>query len=64
MLPRLRASDPKLLKTEYGKRWHDMSKAGGDKAHQADIELVNAIGNREEKNKESGSEMNRFPKNL
>ena len=44
LIPNIRKSNPDLLATEYGKRWHDMFKAGPDQAYQAALELVNSMG--------------------
>jgi hypothetical protein len=40
IVPLIRESDPQLMKNEWGKRWHDMYKAGPDKALEAALEIV------------------------
>jgi hypothetical protein len=40
IVPLIRDSDPQLLKNEWGKRWHDMYKAGPDQALAAALEIV------------------------
>jgi len=40
IVPLIRVSDPQLMKNEWGKRWHDMYKAGPDKAMEAALEIV------------------------
>jgi len=43
LIPNIRKSDPKLLATEYGKRWHDMFKSGPEGAYAAALEVVNSM---------------------
>ncbi len=43
LIPSIRQSDPKLLATEYGKRWHDMFKAGPEEAYAAALEVVGSM---------------------
>ena len=40
IVPLIRESDPQLMKNEWGKRWHDMYKAGPEKAIEAALEIV------------------------
>ena len=40
IVPLIRDSDPKLMKNEWGKRWHDMYKSGPEKALEAALEIV------------------------
>jgi len=40
IVPLIRVSDPQLMKNEWGKRWHDMYKAGPEKALEAALEIV------------------------
>ena len=40
IVPLIRESDPRLMKNEWGKRWHDMYKAGPDQAMEAALEIV------------------------
>ena len=40
IIPLIRDSDPQLMKNKWGKRWHDMYKAGPDKAMEAALEIV------------------------
>ena len=49
IIPMIRAGNPTLLKTKYGRRWHDLFKGGPKKAYQAALEVVNSIGVRDEK---------------
>ena len=52
LIPNIRDSNPELLKNEWGKKWHDMFKAGQDEAYKAAIEIVNtmAVGDEKIKN--------------
>ncbi len=49
LIPNIRDSNPELLKNEWGKKWHDMFKAGQDEAYKAAIEIVNTIAVGDEK---------------
>jgi hypothetical protein len=40
IIPLIRDSDPQLMKNEWGKRWHDMYKAGPETALEAALEIV------------------------
>ena len=40
IVPLIRDSDPQLMKNKWGKRWHDMYKAGPDKAYEAALEII------------------------
>ena len=40
IVPLIRESDPQLMKNEWGKRWHDMYKAGPETALEAALEIV------------------------
>ena len=52
LIPNIRDSNPDLLKTEWGKRWHDMFKSGSDEAYRAAQEVVSSMGTRDQKIKD------------
>lgn len=52
LIPNIRKSDPALLKNTWGKRWHDMFKAGDASAYKAAIEVVNSMAVGDEKIKD------------
>ena len=49
LTPALRRSDPGLLSTEYGRKWHDLLKSGYDGAFQAAMEAIGTVQARDEK---------------
>ena len=50
LAPGLRRSDPLLLKTKAGKRWHDMLKSGDyEQAYQAAMEAIRSAAAKDEK---------------
>ncbi len=53
LIPNIRASDPALLATETGKRWHDLFMAGPDQAYEAALEVVGSMA--------SGNELIKSP---
>ena len=49
LIPNIRKSDPDLLATEWGKRWHDMYLEGKEEAYKAAYEIIETIGNNDQK---------------
>ena len=49
LIPSIRKSDPELLATEYGRRWHDMFMSGPEGAYEAALELVNSMATGDER---------------
>ena len=49
LIPKIRSSDPELLKNKWGQRWHDMFKAGGDTAYEAVLEVLKTMADGDEK---------------
>ena len=52
LIPKIRESDPSLLATEWGKRWHDLFKQGPEGAYEAAVEVIGSIGQGDEKIKD------------
>jgi len=43
LIPKIRSSDPELLKNKWGKKWHDQYKSGPDGAYATALEVINTL---------------------
>jgi hypothetical protein len=49
LTPGLRNSDPILLKTKYGRKWHDLLKGTYEEGYEAAMEAISSVAYRDEK---------------